>query len=108
MKFDEYQTAAHAMAFHPEMGVAIYPALGLAGETGEVVDKVKKLHRDLGGRPTSAFRAAVALELGDVLWYLSELAGELGLSLDDVATANLAKLESRKRRGTLGGSGDNR
>ena len=47
-------------------------------------------------------------ELGDVLWYVAQLATELGLSLRDIAGANIEKLRSRMDRGKLGGSGDNR
>lgn len=86
----------------------IYLALGLAGETGEVVEKIKKAVRDDYGRFTDSGIEAIKLELGDVLWYLTRLASELGLSLDVVAQANLDKLEARKARGKLHGEGDNR
>ncbi len=57
---------------------------------------------------TEEDRAALTLELGDVLWYLAELCTQLGIGLDDVAAANLAKLQGRIERGTLAGDGDNR
>jgi NTP pyrophosphatase (non-canonical NTP hydrolase) len=68
------------------------------------------LHLVLGlvGEESRIDRADIAKELGDVLWYVAVLADYLDLSLDDIATANLAKLASRQARGLLGGSGDNR
>ena len=64
--------------------------------------------RDSGGQLTQQQRDDMAAELGDVLWYVAAVAQELGVSLADVAQANLDKLASRKARGTLQGSGDNR
>jgi len=86
----------------------IYPALGLAGEAGEVCNKTKKILRDDGGRMTEEKRTQLIDELGDVLWYVANLATDLGVTLDEVARINLAKLNSRKERGTITGSGDNR
>jgi NTP pyrophosphatase (non-canonical NTP hydrolase) len=85
-----------------------YPALGLAGEAGEVAEHAKKAIRDDAGVVTEERRLAMAKELGDVLWYVSQLASELGLELDQIAHANLEKLLSRQRRGVLSGSGDER
>jgi NTP pyrophosphatase (non-canonical NTP hydrolase) len=85
-----------------------YPALGLAGEAGEVAEHAKKAIRDDAGVVTEERRRAMAKELGDVLWYVSQLASELGLELDEIARANLEKLVSRQRRGVLSGSGDER
>jgi len=82
--------------------------LGLVGESGEVAEKFKKWVRVLGSDESRIDRSGIAKELGDVLWYLAVLADYLDLSLDDIATANLAKLASRQSRGVLGGSGDNR
>ena len=86
----------------------VYPTLGLTNEAGEVAGKVKKIFRDHGGEITDDDRAALTLELGDVLWYLAELCTQLGISLDDVATANLDKLRGRIARGTMAGDGDSR
>lgn len=109
MDFTEYQTKAQTTALYPNAGQNLYyPALGLGGETGEVLNKVKKVMRDHGGIVTDEYREILRKELGDVLWYVAALAGELGLNLDDIAQANLEKLFSRKERGTLGGDGDNR
>jgi NTP pyrophosphatase (non-canonical NTP hydrolase) len=86
----------------------IYPTLGLAGEAGEVAEKVKKLIRDDSGVLSDERRAAIAKELGDVLWYVAQVATEAGLDLDEIAAANLEKLLSRAQRGVLQGSGDDR
>ena len=92
----------------------IYPALGLSNEAGEVLGKIKKLIRDkditfneIGDLP-GADRAAIADEIGDVLWYCAMLAKDINISLNDVANMNLEKLESRAARGKIGGSGDDR
>ena len=69
---------------------------------------MKKLIRDRGGVVDQQFKEDVALELGDVLWYVAQLSTELGLSLEQVASANLSKLKSRSQRGTLQGEGDHR
>jgi NTP pyrophosphatase (non-canonical NTP hydrolase) len=103
MTFDDYQAAAKKTAIYPEQYKVIYPALGLAGESGEVAEKVKKWIRDGKLDPE-----AVKKELGDVLWYIAAVASDLDLSLSDVAQTNVQKLESRQARGTLSGSGDNR
>jgi NTP pyrophosphatase (non-canonical NTP hydrolase) len=109
MKANEYQDKALETAIYPNQGSNFaYPALGLAGEAGEVADKLKKVIRDNGGILTDAVRDAVAGELGDVLWYVSVLASEIDYSLDEIMAKNLAKLNSRKERGVISGSGDNR
>ena len=106
---NEYQTAALSTAIYPNMGQNfVYPALGLVGEAGEVADKLKKVIRDNGGVLTDPVRDAVAKELGDVLWYVSVLAYEMDYDLNEIAQINIDKLNSRKERGVLSGSGDNR
>jgi NTP pyrophosphatase (non-canonical NTP hydrolase) len=82
--------------------------LGLAGESGEVADKVKKILRDDEGCLTSESRFALAKELGDVLWYLATCARYICLPLDDIAKENIKKLEDRQKRGKIKGSGDAR
>lgn len=108
MTFDEYQKRARQTAIYPETLKVIYPTLGLAGETGEVAEKVKKTIRDGNGSFDDERRDAIAREMGDVLWYLAMIAADLGLSLDDVAQINLDKLASRQSRHRLHGNGDNR
>jgi len=108
--FAEYQKRAFSTAVYPGRGEGnfTYPALGLAGETGEVCEKLKKAVRDDGGVVSPGRKALLAKELGDVLWYVAALSTELGLSLDEVASANLEKLASRAARGVIHGNGDER
>jgi len=103
MDLNDYQRRARETAIYPEQHRVVYPALGLAGETGETVERVKKWLRD--GRLD---REALRAEIGDVLWYVANLAADLDLSLDEIAEGNLAKLRSRAERGVLSGSGDTR
>ena len=105
----QYQIQSRQTAIYPDKGKNfVYPALGLCGEAGEVAEKLKKVIRDKGGQVDDETRAALQKELGDVLWYVSQLATELGLSLDAIAAGNLAKLRSRQQRDKLSGSGDDR
>ena len=106
MKLDEYQMRAESTAVYPDEFAIMYPTLGLTGEAGEVADKVKKIYRD--GTPSLFYKNDIAKELGDVLWYVAVLARDLGYSLEEVAQMNLDKLEDRKNRNMLQGSGDNR
>jgi NTP pyrophosphatase (non-canonical NTP hydrolase) len=109
MLISEYQELSRRTATYPGAGDNIvYPTLGLAGEAGEVAEKVKKLLRDDGGVMSDERREALAGELGDVLWYVAQVATEAGLDLDEIAQGNLDKLLSRQRRGVLSGSGDSR
>ena len=112
MTLDEYQTGALATARYPDAARVLYPALKLAGESGEVAEKLGKLMRDEGWSPGVALsdvqRDALVKELGDVLWYVAVLARDLGVPLEAVAAGNLAKLADRAARGVLGGSGDER
>ncbi len=109
MQFDRYQKEARAFAFYPVVDQRyVYPALGLAGEAGEGAEKIKKLLRDKGGHWSEEDKNGIERELGDCLWYISQVAWEFELSLESVARANLEKLRSRSGRGRLGGSGDNR
>jgi NTP pyrophosphatase (non-canonical NTP hydrolase) len=109
MELSEYQKKALTTALYPNQGNnPYYPALGLGGEIGEVLNKVKKIMRDHDGMITDEYREILKKELGDVLWYLGALATELDLNLDDIAQANLEKLFSRMERGVLSGDGDNR
>ena len=106
---DNYQRASRKTwsLIHTDHPI-VYPTLGLANEAGEVAGKIKKIFRDKGGVIGDADRDALKGELGDVLWYLAQICTELGLSLDEVAAANLEKLASRQERGTIQGDGDTR
>lgn len=109
MNFSDYQKSVKKTAIYPNQGEnLLYAALGLAGEVGEVADKIKKVIRDHQGILTDAHRTELVKELGDVLWYLSSVASELDVSLDEVAETNIKKVTDRKKRGTLHGEGDNR
>jgi NTP pyrophosphatase (non-canonical NTP hydrolase) len=108
MDLNHYQQAARRTAIYAEQHRVIYPALGLASEAGEVAGKIKKVLRDQGGDFAQAPREAIMDELGDVLWYVAVLAGDLGLSRDEIAAADLDKLASRKARARLSGGGDRR
>ncbi len=109
MTFDEYKEKAMSTAIYPNIGNnLVYPVLGLAGETGEVAEKTKKLIRDSAGIITDEFKTAMKKELGDILWYIAAVSSELGISMEDVATTNIEKLSSRKERNKLRGNGDDR
>ena len=104
----EYQKSACKTAIFPkELGVQ-YLALGLTGEAGEVAEKVKKVIRDKKGVFDDNSKDAIKKEIGDVLWYLSNLCTEFNFSLDDVAMNNLNKLKIRASKGRISGSGDDR
>jgi NTP pyrophosphatase (non-canonical NTP hydrolase) len=109
MDFTTYQAKSRKTARYPAIGHSvIYPTLGLVNEAGEVAGKVKKVFRDKGGEISEETRAALKAELGDVLWYIAQVATELGLSLDEIAEHNIAKLYDRLERDTIKGDGDNR
>jgi NTP pyrophosphatase (non-canonical NTP hydrolase) len=113
MNFSEYQKQSRTTAKYPRLGGNFtYPTLGLVGEAGEVADKIKKLIRDQNIETPAAVKAddrtEIKKELGDVLWYVAQIATEFELDLEDVAQTNLTKLLSRLDRGQITGSGDNR
>ncbi|MGB7202040.1 MAG: nucleoside triphosphate pyrophosphohydrolase family protein [Pyrinomonadaceae bacterium] len=99
MNFEEYQSEASQTALYPRrMSNLEYPTLGLAGEAGEVANIVKKIQRDNDGVITDEIRGKLKDELGDVLWYISACADELGLTLDEIAEYNVGKLAKRHKR----------
>ena len=106
MNFSEYQKRANATAIYDSKFSILYPTLGLAGEAGEVAEKVKKIIRD--NKNIVDEREDIAKELGDVLWYVAAVARDIGFKLEAIAEMNIEKLESRKERGVLQGNGDNR
>lgn len=109
MTFTNYQQKASLTAIYPDKGNNfVYPTLGLMGEAGEVAEKIKKIFRDKNGQIDDEDRLEIKKEMGDVLWYLSQLAKEINLDFDDVARTNIDKLCSRASRQKITGSGDNR
>lgn len=108
MTLNEYQQHALETAIYPDDSSIVYPTLGLAGEAGEVADKVKKVIRDGGKEFTAEKRLEIVKEIGDVLWYCATLSRDLGYELDEVAQMNIDKLRSRMERHRISGSGDNR
>ena len=117
MNFNEYQNQAIQtdVAHNATTDSARYngymeKALGLAGETGEVLEIIKKMIRDKGGvfETTQEDREKLKKELGDILWYLSAIAYYNDIELEDIAKTNLEKLASRQKRDKIHGSGDDR
>jgi len=104
MTFNNYHEFVKSMKVYPEKHAIIYPTLGITGEGGEIAEKVKKWLR--GDRELD--KVELAKEAGDVLWYVTSLADDLGYTLEDIAAMNIEKLSSRKERGVQKGDGDNR
>ena len=113
MNFNEYQEKAakydlaEATSDLKAVGF-IEKVLGLVGEAGETADKIKKILRDKDGEVSGEDRGLIVKELGDTLWYIAAIARYLGVSLSDVASGNIEKLESRYQRNKLHGEGDER
>ena len=105
---DMYQKVALTTAIYPREQAIIYPTLGLTGEAGEVANKVKKIIRDGSNKNDDSMVSEIKSEIGDCLWYIAVLADDIGCKLSDIANTNLIKLENRKKKGTIHGSGDKR
>ncbi len=108
MNFNEYQQKIRVTAQYPSNLRVIYPALGLGGESGEVLEKIKKIYRDKNGVFNKEDIDSISKELGDVLWYVQALCNDLGISMQDVAEQNVTKLLNRLSNGTIHGNGDDR
>lgn len=109
LTFDEYQELSADTRIYPDEVKILYPALGLGGEAGEVQEIVKKWLRDEPGTEMSQERCEKLFgEISDTLWYIAALADDLGFKLGDIAQFNIDKLQSRKERGVLSGSGSDR
>lgn len=104
LNFEEYDEFVKSMKVYPEQYAIVYPTLGLAGEAGEIANKVKKWLRGDG----ELDRKDLAKELGDCLWYLTSTADDLGYTLQEIAEKNIEKLTKRRENGTIKGSGDTR
>src|SRR4051812_2376871 len=97
MDFRKYQLEANKTDQAPgtdERGIVV-PLLGLAGEAGSLLTEYKKRFRD--GCAYRIFDERLAEELGDILWYLANIATKAGLELDDIADQNLQKTQDRWR-----------
>ncbi len=107
-EFNTYQTESRKTwsLIHTDHAI-VYPTLGLVNEAGEVAGKVKKIFRDKGGVIGPEEREALKQELGDVLWYLTQICTDLDLTLAEVAEANIVKLFDRLERGVIQGMGTN-
>lgn len=116
LDFNDYQKKAHKTADYPSGTIGadkhavdyVYPAFGLSEEAGEVAGKFAKAVRDNQGVIDEERKLEIVKELGDVMWFVAELATCLGVDLADIAQKNLDKLASRKQRGVIHGAGDNR
>ena len=110
MDMNDYQQKALTTVISSgnEFNDLLHWVLGINGEAGEVAEKVKKIIRDKQGKVSAADKQELAHELGDVLWYIAVFAHHLGVPMEEIARHNLDKLQSRKARGKLQGSGDNR
>ena len=110
MTFEDYQKQAltTVIATDDSFKDLLHWVLGMNGEAGELAEKMKKIIRDKNSVISDEDKLEMAKELGDVLWYIAVFAHDLGVPLDKIAQQNLDKLQSRKDRGVLGGSGDNR
>jgi NTP pyrophosphatase (non-canonical NTP hydrolase) len=110
MTLNEYQKQALTTVISStnEFNDVLHWVLGINGEAGEVAEKVKKIIRDKQGVIDEEDKKELAKEIGDVLWYLAVFANQIGFDFESIAKQNLDKLSSRKARGVLGGSGDNR
>lgn len=108
LTLDGFQKLARTTANYPKQFALTYCTLALAGEAGEISNKVKKIYRDDNGVLTDERREAIIDELGDVFWYVAAMADSLDINLDEVAKRNLEKLRRRTKNNTIHGSGDNR
>jgi len=110
MDMNDYQKKALSTVISSgnQFNDLLHWVLGINGEAGEVAEKVKKIIRDKQGKVSQADKQELAHELGDVLWYIAVFAHHLGVPMEEIARHNLDKLQSRKARGKLQGSGDNR
>jgi NTP pyrophosphatase (non-canonical NTP hydrolase) len=104
MKLNDYHDEARFFAVYPDIGFNIsYPTLGLTGEAGEVANQVKKVLRDDKGYVGIERKAKIVDELGDVLWYVANLASELDVSLEEIAQLNIDKLAARRENDAIHG-----
>ena len=111
MDFDEYEKlASRTGVFEGKVAEnpLMYLGLGVTSEAGEVADKIKKIMRNDQGVISTERKEALKFELGDVLWYLSQISRQIGIPFSEVATANIEKLADRAKRNVISSDGDNR
>ncbi len=108
MKIEQFDNFVKETTLNLINGDPYYGILGLCGETGEVAEKLKKIKRDKQGVFDDASKAEIIKELGDVVWYVTNIAQSLGSNLEEVMSVNIEKVNSRRERGVMNGSGDNR
>ena len=106
MTFREYQAQTNQTNEYPKDLMLFCLAMGLGSEVGELQGCIKKFYR--GDAMDSGLKLLLMAEMGDCLWYLSELANHLGISLSEIAQHNLEKLQDRSRRNVIKGNGDER
>ena len=107
MNTSDYEKFTETTAIYPKDRELEYLCLGLTSESGEIAGKVKKLIRDKKELTINA-QGEIISELGDTLWYVTRLCAVMGITLEELMENNYTKLSSRKERGVIGGSGDNR
>lgn len=107
MNLNEYQQLAQRTAGKNSEQLE-YLIPGLSGEAGEVASVAAKVARDDDGEWSKEKITKLILELGDCLWFISEIARHFGYSFEQVAQMNVDKLADRQKRGVIAGSGDNR
>jgi NTP pyrophosphatase (non-canonical NTP hydrolase) len=105
---DKYQMFVRSTKVYDKEYTLVYPILGLANEAGEVAGKLKKIMRDDDGQLSPERFDDLISELGDVLWYVTAVADDLGVTISDIFFANYSKLSDRSKRGVIKGSGDSR
>lgn len=107
---DEYQRLTATTAIYHGLPIPPLAYLGLkiAGESGEVSEKLGKIYRDSDGQIDEEALVLLEKELGDVCWYVARIAAELGVPLSQVMQNNILKLQDRLLRGVLHGNGDTR
>jgi NTP pyrophosphatase (non-canonical NTP hydrolase) len=113
MKMDYYQEEAEQTAMYPELGLSIhYSTMKLCGEAGEFAEKVGKLWRNQNKKLIKDYDVidvlALVKELGDILWYIADIATALQIPLSSIAAVNLEKLRDRANRGVIKSEGDDR
>src|SRR5574343_21670 len=101
-KFDDYQNKA--FSFRVPDATPEERVMGLLAEAGEVAGVFQKLIR--GDYSPDVATTRLHKDLGDILWYLSQIAYDNGWKLSEIAEGNVDKLEGRSIRNTILGVGD--